>query len=97
MFLLTYIIIVIFLLVDVYFWTKSDLFNMNRFGNWPGSGYLTYYATLKGKNNMACEICGRSSCTRSFHSFSEQDEFDTKTGTLQKKMYQWKLRKNLKQ
>lgn len=29
---------------------------------------------------MACEICGRSSCTRCFHSLSEQDEFDTKTG-----------------
>ena len=27
-----------------------------------------------------CEICGRSSCTRSFHSLSEQEEFDTKTG-----------------
>ena len=29
---------------------------------------------------MACEICRRSSCTRSFHSLSEQEEFDTKTG-----------------
>jgi len=29
---------------------------------------------------MACEICGRSSCTRCFHSLSEQEEFDTKTG-----------------
>lgn len=27
-----------------------------------------------------CEICGRSSCTRSFHALSEQEEFDTKTG-----------------
>ena len=27
-----------------------------------------------------CEICGRSSCTRSFHSLSEQEEFGTKTG-----------------
>jgi len=27
-----------------------------------------------------CEICGRSICTRSFHSLSEQEEFDTKTG-----------------
>lgn len=25
---------------------------------------------------MACEICGRSSCTRMFHSLSEQEEFD---------------------
>jgi len=29
---------------------------------------------------MSCEICGRGSCTRSFHSLSEQEEFDTKTG-----------------
>ena len=27
-----------------------------------------------------CEICGRGSCTRSFHSIEEQEEFDTKTG-----------------
>ena len=25
---------------------------------------------------MACEICGRSSCTRSFHSIEEQNDFD---------------------
>lgn len=25
---------------------------------------------------MACEICGRSSCTRSFHSIEEQETFD---------------------
>lgn len=25
---------------------------------------------------MACEICGRASCTRSFHSLEEQEEFD---------------------
>jgi len=29
---------------------------------------------------MACEICGKSVCIRSFHSLDEQDEFDTKTG-----------------
>lgn len=29
---------------------------------------------------MSCELCGRSSCTRCFHSLSEQEEFDTKTG-----------------
>lgn len=29
---------------------------------------------------MACEICGRNACTRSFHSLDEQDEFDDKTG-----------------
>ena len=26
--------------------------------------------------NMGCEICGRSSCTKSFHSLDEQDNFD---------------------
>jgi transcription elongation factor Elf1 len=25
---------------------------------------------------MSCEICGRTSCTRSFHSFEEQDTYD---------------------
>ena len=25
---------------------------------------------------MACEICGRNSCTRSFHSLEEQSAFD---------------------
>ena len=25
---------------------------------------------------MSCEICGRSSCTRSFHSLEEQEAFD---------------------
>jgi len=25
---------------------------------------------------MSCEICGRSSCTRSFHSLEEQQNFD---------------------
>lgn len=29
---------------------------------------------------MSCEICGRGACTQSFHSFEEQEEFDTKTG-----------------
>ncbi len=29
---------------------------------------------------MACELCGRSSCTRCFHSLDEQEEFDNKTG-----------------
>lgn len=26
---------------------------------------------------MACEICGRNMCTRSFHSLEEQDHFDS--------------------
>jgi len=25
---------------------------------------------------MACEICGRNNCTRSFHSLEEQEEYD---------------------
>lgn len=25
---------------------------------------------------MGCEICGRSSCTRSFHDLNEQQDFD---------------------
>lgn len=25
---------------------------------------------------MSCEICGKGSCTRTFHSLAEQDEFD---------------------
>ena len=29
---------------------------------------------------MGCKICGRSSCTESFHSLEEQEEFETKTG-----------------
>ncbi len=29
---------------------------------------------------MACEICGKTVCTRCFHSLEEQEEFDTKTG-----------------
>lgn len=29
---------------------------------------------------MACQICGRSACCRSFHSLEEQEDFDNKTG-----------------
>lgn len=29
---------------------------------------------------MACELCGRSSCTRCFHSLSDQEDFDNKAG-----------------
>lgn len=25
---------------------------------------------------MTCQICGRGACTRSFHSFEDQDKFD---------------------
>ena len=27
---------------------------------------------------MACQICGRNSCTRSFHSLEDQERFDEK-------------------
>lgn len=29
---------------------------------------------------MSCEICGRNSCTRSFHSLREQEAFDSRQG-----------------
>ena len=29
---------------------------------------------------MSCKICKRSSCTESFHSIEEQEEFENKTG-----------------
>ena len=29
---------------------------------------------------MGCELCGRSVCARWMHSFSDQDDFDNKTG-----------------
>lgn len=37
---------------------------------------------------MACEICGRSSCTRSFHSLEAQEEFDkvNKTDEIKEKL-----------
>lgn len=31
---------------------------------------------------MSCEICGRSSCTRSFHGFDEQNAFDEKADDI---------------
>lgn len=35
---------------------------------------------------MACEICGRNSCTRSFHDFSEQRSFDEIADTVKDRM-----------
>ncbi len=37
---------------------------------------------------MGCEICGRNSCTRIFHSLEEQDEFDriNKTDELKERL-----------
>jgi hypothetical protein len=31
---------------------------------------------------MACEICGRNACTRSFHSIEDQSDFDGKVDIL---------------
>ncbi len=37
---------------------------------------------------MGCEICGRNSCTKVFHSLEEQDEFDriNKTDELKERL-----------
>lgn len=35
---------------------------------------------------MACEICGRNSCTRSFHSIEEQDNFDEIANQIKDRM-----------
>ena len=29
---------------------------------------------------MGCELCGRGACMRCFHSLSDQEDFDNKTG-----------------
>jgi hypothetical protein len=39
--------VLVVLSVDAHLWKKSDLHDMERIGNWPGSGYLTYIATRK--------------------------------------------------
>jgi len=35
---------------------------------------------------MACEICGRNSCTRSFHSLDDQKDFDLVADDVKDKM-----------
>ena len=35
---------------------------------------------------MSCEICGRSACTRSFHSLEEQENFDNKADDIKDRM-----------
>ena len=35
---------------------------------------------------MSCEICGRSNCTRSFHSFESQNEFDSIADGIKERM-----------
>ena len=43
---------------------------------------------------MGCEICGRSSCMKSFHSLEEQEEFDSKFGDI-KSDYESKILKKI--
>jgi hypothetical protein len=35
---------------------------------------------------MACEICGRNSCTRSFHALDEQNNFDVVANNVKERM-----------
>lgn len=35
---------------------------------------------------MGCEICGRNTCTRSFHSLEEQGEFDNVADEVKERM-----------
>lgn len=35
---------------------------------------------------MACEICGRNSCTRSFHPLEEQSDFDEVADNVKERM-----------
>lgn len=35
---------------------------------------------------MACEICGRNSCTRSFHALDEQTAFDEVADSVKNRM-----------
>lgn len=35
---------------------------------------------------MACEICGRNSCTRSFHALDEQNNFDDVADNVKERM-----------
>lgn len=35
---------------------------------------------------MACEICGRNSCTKSFHSLEEQGDFDNVADQIKDRM-----------
>ena len=42
---------------------------------------------------MACEICGRSSCCKSFHSIEEQDSFDNIADNVKSRMINSLVRK----
>jgi len=35
---------------------------------------------------MSCEICGKNNCTRSFHSFEAQNEFDKVADNIKDRM-----------
>lgn len=35
---------------------------------------------------MSCEICGKNNCTRSFHSFEAQNEFDNVADNIKDRM-----------
>lgn len=35
---------------------------------------------------MACELCGRMSCTRSFHTLEEQNQFDSYADEVKERM-----------
>lgn len=41
---------------------------------------------------MSCEICGKSSCTRSFHSLESQEEFDDVADKVKDRMREYLLR-----
>ena len=45
---------------------------------------LSNLMEFEKEDKMACEICGRSSCTRSFHSLQDQEDFDNKIGKYAK-------------
>ena len=43
--------------------------------------------------DMACEICGRNSCTKSFHSIEEQVQFDDIADNIKDRMRDYLIRR----
>ena len=41
---------------------------------------------------MSCEICGRSSCTRSFHSLEDQEKHDNPEGYLESQISELEIK-----
>lgn len=41
---------------------------------------------------MACEICGRNWCARSFHSVDEQNDFDKDADKVKERMKEYLIR-----